>query len=250
MKKIIFLASLFFTMNCFSQSFLEAYENTRHFEPFDHANGLYDGEFETLTGNPEEWSKVMGILHQFDDIQLAKRGFDGSVFLFDEWENRSVVYANNTKFVFPNLNYNIEKDEFMFRLNDSTYVFDMNKVQGIKIKNKSFKSVNVEGVKNNFEIVHKTKKISLLKKYSISLSKASPNPMVNRKRSKIKRKSKYYLERANNLTPFSLRKSAIVKLVSIDKIKDLKWFVKSKKLSYKKEEDVKIILNYISNLNV
>ncbi|TVZ56976.1 hypothetical protein OD91_2280 [Lutibacter sp. Hel_I_33_5] len=244
-----FLGLLLFSNSIYSQGWVETVESQAVI-PITRINDINQlgPDSEHLRGNEYEWSKVMGLLFQFDDISLAKKGFDGSIFLFDEWENKSTVIANKKKFIFPNLNYNIERDKFMFKHKDSTFIFDMNKIERVSIRNKVFKPLNVEGVQGNYQVIFNNKQISILKKYSLVLSKASPNPMVNRTRSKIKRKSKYFLEKENSLNPFALKKKSFLNLTSKNHHKKIKAFVKENKLYYKEEKDIGQIISYILTL--
>lgn len=64
---------------------------------------------ETLRGNFREWSKIMSSFGEFDDIEFNKRGLDGTVYLFDKWENNGVIEVENKRYEFSNINFNINK---------------------------------------------------------------------------------------------------------------------------------------------
>lgn len=240
------MLSLVLLVSSFSngQTFLEAYESTRVLQPSENLNGLSNDVMATLRGNPNEWSKIMGVFAQFDDIQLAKKGFKGSIYLFDKWDQQAVVYANSKKFVFPNLNYNIEKDQFMVKYQDSTFVFHMDKIERVVVKNQHFKLID----NKVHEIVYENKDYSILKKYTVELIEASPNPMANRTKNKIKQKSKMFLVKNDDFNSFRLKKSEVLALVPDKDKKKVTSFVKDNKLSFKKEKDVGIILSYASTL--
>ena len=248
MKTLSLILTLLFGLNGFAQSFLEAYEATRHFEPFDNLNGTYDAEFQTLTGNPEEWSKIMGVFYEFDDIRFGKRGFEGSAFLFDSWDNRAEIIAGNKKYIISNINFHINRDIFVTQMEgDSTFVYDFKGIDRIVVNNRAFKNVYTisEGKNKVYEVIFENKQMSLLKGYSTDLVQASPNPMVNRTRNKIKRVSNYYILKDGNLRVIKLKKSNILRIFDEDQAKLLEQFVKENKLSYRKEEDVTKMLKYL-----
>ena len=67
-KAIIILGGLFFSTLLGAQSFQEAYQATREIQPFANANGTQN--YNAFAGNPNEWSKVMGVFYNFDDIEF------------------------------------------------------------------------------------------------------------------------------------------------------------------------------------
>lgn len=240
MKKlaVLLLCSVFAT-SVYGQSFLEAYENTRHFEPFANANGTqtYDG----LAGNPNEWSKVIGVFYEFDDIQLAKKGIDGSVFLYDSWNNNGSVYLDKKVFKLSNINYHVDRSSFMTKIeNDSIFIFDFDLVDKIVVNKKTFKRFYhaKEGTHKVFEIVHQGKDFSLLKHYTVELVEGSPNPMLGRPRSKIKHNSRYYIEKKGVIQDFKLKKSSVLGLLDSDNATSMKSYMERYDLSYKKEADL------------
>lgn len=256
MKKlhITLLLALMTGLTGFSQSFLEAYEATRHFEPFDHVNGLYNDEFNTLTGNPAEWSKVMGVLAQFDDIELEKKGIQGSVMLFSTKDkNQGKVYSGKKVYILNDLNYNIKSEQFQTKLeNDSIFIYNLEGLSRVQIKDKDFSVMYnpVEGKREIYEVVQAGKKMSLLKKYSIRVQKASPNPMVNRKQTKIQKKWKYYaVDYKDNIVEFKGKKKALLELARDNEDKKaLKDYISNNRLSVKKEDDLKKIFDYLNKL--
>lgn len=247
MKKlaVLLLCSVFAT-SVYGQSFLEAYENTRHFEPFANANGTqtYDG----LAGNPNEWSKVIGVFYEFDDIQLAKKGIDGSVFLYDSWDNQGSVYLDKKVFKLSNINYHVDRSSFMTKIeNDSIFVFDFDLVDKIVVNKRTFKRFYhaKEGAHKVFEIIHQGKDFSLLKHHTVELVQGSPNPMLGRPRSKIKQQSKYYLQKNGVIQDFKLKKSSFLGLYDGDKSAALKTYADQHDLSFKKEDDIKRLLKAV-----
>ena len=79
MKNLFNLFAILFVMNGFSQTFDES-ASMFNKPPFKNVNGT--NSYKNYVGNSGEWSKVMGVLAQFDDIDLEKRNIKGSAYLF------------------------------------------------------------------------------------------------------------------------------------------------------------------------
>ena len=97
MKNLCNLFALLFIMNGFSQGFVEALGMSGGNAPFKNVNGT--NSYKSYVGNSGEWSKVMGVLAQFDDIDLEKRNIKGSVYLFEKWENKGEIIVGKKKYV-------------------------------------------------------------------------------------------------------------------------------------------------------
>ena len=249
MKKLalVFIMSMFIQGK--SQTFLEAYESTRHLEPYDNVNGTYS--YDGYVGNPQEWSKIIGILGEFDDIEFNGRGTDGSVYLFDNWENKGIVDVGDKRYIVTNLNYHIKRDEFMMKMEgDSTFIFDLLRVDKFLVNNREFTSIYdpVDSKNNIYEVLYQDHNRSLLKGYFVNYKEASPNPMVNRGRNQIKQGRSYYMYENGKLHPFRLKKSKTLELVSTDQSEQLEQYIKTNDLSYRKENDMVKILDQISKI--
>jgi len=249
MKNLVNLFSFLITISVFSQTWQEAIDMSGGMPTAKNINGSDSYEFGV--GNQYEWSKISGMLAQFDDIDLVKRNIVGSVFLYEDWSNNGAVFVGDRKFSFKSMNYHIEKGKFMTKIdNDSTFVIDNNQIDKVIINNKHFKNIYspLKGEYNYFEVVFDGDKISLLKSYAISFKERSPNPMVNRPLSEIKKKRTYYTLKDNNLELFKLKKSSLYSLVKKDQQSPLKKEIKKYNLSYKKDADLKLIFKYLNLL--
>lgn len=249
MKITLSLLLFFVCININSQSFLGAYEATREREPFANLNGT---DIRTGVGNSQEWSKIVSAIGEFDNIDFGEFHVEGSIYLFDEWENKGEIYLGNKKYVTSNINLNINKDIFMSKIEgDSTFVYDILSLDKIVVNNRQFRSFyNPSENKNRiFEILFEEDNILLLRGYYITFIKSSPNPMVNRPDNKIKQRSNYFIYKNKSLQPFKLNKKKYLNLVSDEQKKELAKYVKNYKLSFTKEKDISMILTEISKLN-
>lgn len=248
------LLSLFVGLAGFSQSFLEAYQNTRVLDPAANLNGLNNDDMRSLVGNSAEFSKIMGLIGEFDDINLAKKGIEGSVMMFnDNVNHQGRLYSNNKVYILRDINYNIDKDQFQSKLdNDSTFVYNLETVKRVSIKDRDFAVIynNLEGKNSIYEVIQAGKKVSLVKKHYINLLKASPNPMVNRKTTKIQQKWAYYIvDDQDNIYEFNGKKNALLTSVKdSDKRQQLKDYMKENRLRVSKMEHLIKIFDFYNTL--
>lgn len=251
---VSFLILVITSFSGFSQSFLEAYQNTRVLDPAANLNGLNNDAFRTLTGNSAEFSKIMGILGEFDDINLAKKGIEGTVMMFDRRENhKGRLYSDKKVYIVKDVNYNIERGHFQSKLeNDSTFIYNLETVKRVVIKDRDFSVMYnpAVGKRQIYEVIQAGKKVSLVKGHYIKLLKASPNPMVNRKTTKIQQKWKYYIiDSSDKIVEFSGKKKALLNSVkSEDKRKQLKDYISKNRLKVSRVDDLKKIFEYYNTL--
>jgi len=246
--KLSFLLFLVFVSGN-SQSFLEAYESTRIISPSANANGT--DSYAGFKGNSQDWNKITSAIGEFDNINFGELNIEGSIYLFDKFDNKGVIYLGNKKYITSNINLNINKNVFVSKIEgDSTFVYDILSIDKIVINSRQFKSFYNPTENKNiiFEVLFEDKSLLLLKEYYISFVKASPNPMVNRPNNKIKQEVNYFIYKNKTLHPFKLNKSNTLNLVTSTQKEELQKYIRSNDLSYKKETDINRILGYISKL--
>ena len=202
-------------------------------------------------------SKDHHLLSFFDKAKVFGIGtkdtkLKGSLFLFEGWDNNGIIQIADKRFVLNNINFNIEKDAFMSKMEgDSIIIFDSSYLDDIKINNKPFKYVyNVsEGKGKTYEVIHQLKNgTTILKGYYLKVILASPNPMLNRPLDEIKKRSQYYVLKEGNLSDLKLQKKAILRLIDESDIEKVKKFVNKSNLSFKDEKDLIRIFKYHDSL--
>ena len=174
-------------------------------------------------------------------------------FLFDEWADEAIIIIENRRYVFPNVNYNINRDIFITRINkDSTYVLNSGIFNKVILKGKVFKSFydSKKSDEKIYEVIYENEKTSILKEYYLSVMERSTDIMMDRGKDDIRKKSKYLLlnKDNSNFSQFKLRKKYIIELINEKNRSEIDVFVKEKKLSYKNEEDLKKIFRFNSLL--
>ncbi|MCK8521657.1 hypothetical protein M0D21_08755 [Aquimarina sp. D1M17] len=184
----------------------------------------------------------------FASLKATPISTDGSEYLFDTWDNKTIITLNNKKYSFSNMNFNIEKEQFMSKIEgDSLFIFDFKKLDKVIVNGKEFKSIyspedNAEKV---FQVIYENSDFSILKKYSIKFIESSPDPMLNRSRNKLVKLENYFLMKNGVFTPFKLKKKSVTNLIQKDiDQSSLDNYVKSNNLSYKNEQDLKKIFDF------
>lgn len=214
--------------------------------PFENADGLRNPE--SLIPNIDVW-KIRGFasVTDFDDIRLEKLDATGSVFLFDEWNNKAAIELNDKRYIFSNMNFSVRSGVFMSKISeDSVVSFDISTYDRIVINDRPFKSIYNQGKNGNqvFEIVYEGQDFSVLKNYYLHVADSNPNPMVNRSRTKISKKTDYYILRNGVVEPFRMKKKNFMALAG-DRADELDAYAKANGLSYRSDEDVRRMLtNY------
>lgn len=174
---------------------------------------------------------------------------EGSVYLFENWENYSIIHLKDTKqkYSLRNLNINIQRNTFESQISsDSIYTFNTNSIDKFVINNVIYKNMYYDKGKRIFKVIYESDEFTIMEGYSITLVSGSPNPMVNRSNDKFVRHSSYYIKTENSIKPFKLRKSKVMDLLRDDPDKAAKvtQFISDNNLSYKKSKDLKMALEY------
>ncbi|WP_109299492.1 hypothetical protein [Aquimarina sp. AU474] len=192
---------------------------------------------------------ISGSFASFNDSSATAAEVDGSEYLFDTWKNKTIIKLKNKKsYAFSNFNFNINKEEFMSQIEgDSLYIFNFENIDKVIVNGKEFKSLYnpSEGEEKVFQVIYENTEFSILKKYSIKIIESSPDPMLNRSKSKIVKSESYFIMNGTDFTTFKLKKKFITDLIKENtKVASLDDYVKSNKLSYKNENDLKKIFDY------
>jgi hypothetical protein len=177
----------------------------------------------------------------------AARAVDGTVYLFDDWNNAGVIHAADQIFALNNINLNIERNSFESKVGkDSLFSFNFNNVEKFVINGRTFKNYYWKDDNRVYEIIYESDSWSIIKGFKIVEITGSANPMLNRTRDRMVRKTFYYLKDDMGIHYFKLRKNRILNLVEGGKkeANKIENYAKENSLSFKKEEDVRKILSY------
>ena len=174
---------------------------------------------------------------------------EGSVHLFESWSNTGILDLggdDSKRYLIRNINYNIYRDAMESQVGkDSVFTFDNPNIERFYINSREFKKYYFprDAASRYFEVIYENSDFSLVRLYTLGLSEGSNNPMVNRP-SKYVTNSEVYVRKGNSFKSARLRKSTILELAG-SKSKELDTFVKENDLSYKKDFDVRQMLEAV-----
>jgi len=183
-------------------------------------------------------------------IKNPKKPIDGTVYIYDEWDNNGTVSSEETKVRLSNLNFNAQRNAFQSKINrDSLFTFNFRNLKEVVIKDKTFKNVYspIHQKSRVFEVLIENKDFSIYKDYRIEIKDGNPDPQRGSPNDKYLLRYDYYVSQGENFDKFQLKKSKLLKLMG-DKADKVEAYIKSNKLKIKKSKDLLKIMKYYNEL--
>jgi len=173
---------------------------------------------------------------------------EGSAYYFEDWNSEGIILIKDkgrVKIKGVNINLYNNKLEALYDENN-VFTFDSENLIRIVINDKIFRTFNIDGELKIFELFFNDK-ISIYRHHTMSYSKGSANPMLNRKTNKYIKKANYYVYREGELTKIKLSKKSFSKLFQSDKVsqESIVKFIDQYKLSLHKETDLIKVLSFV-----
>jgi len=174
----------------------------------------------------------------------------GSYLLFDDWINNCKIQLKGKQFTLNNVNFNIPTNEFMSEIGkDSVFAIHGKHIDFIEIENKVFKYYLYEGQNKFFEVLLDNElMLSFLKGFNTRILPRSEMGMLNRPYDEIKKQEKYFITNGTEIVKVKLNKKEILKYIKKDKQSKILKYIKERRLSFKKEKDVKEIFKYYNSI--
>jgi len=180
------------------------------------------------------------------------REIEGSVYLFEKWENRGVlVTIDRQRFGMKNINIDLKNQSFQSRFSkDSVFNYNFNNIDRFIINNKVYKNFYYNEDNRIYEIIHETPEYAILKGHKVNLVEGSANPMLNRKTDKYIQKYSYYVKTDSSIKKFKLSRKHVLNLLDADKadLDKIMKYAKDNNLSFKKDFQLKRILDYSKSI--
>ncbi|RLD36152.1 MAG: hypothetical protein DRI73_01200 [Bacteroidetes bacterium] len=177
---------------------------------------------------------------------------EGSPFLFDDFKKGEALLKNGNLFK-GEFRYDKYADQVEFKVKQGIFwIAYPAHIEYLKIDTTQliFIQKNAEQPdKGSYYIVLVSGKIQLLLKESVLLQSAEdPKPYVDAQPAKfVNRKNLYYLLDERN-TPIRISGKKVITNELSDKSPEISRFIKSNKISYKKEKDLIHLINYYNSL--
>lgn len=189
------------------------------------------------------------------EIPQEKPKLEGSAYLYDEWKPADLVLKNNK--VLNGVNFNYDMLNEIFELNRDKFAKNLHPAH--------FKSIRVYEdfnpskftlyeVLNNekfngpaiLEILYRDQKLTLAKRPYVKIKNSTyvPTHHTGNINMQILRKNEYYLIEDDSLTSFKNNKSSLLEISGIES-KQLKNYIKEKRLDLKDDDDLVKVIQYL-----
>lgn len=164
-------------------------------------------------------------------------------YTYSNWSNQGVLFLDSKAYYLSNINFNITTNSFESRINkNQLFSFKSSYLDSVSLNNHLYKKIS------NFfyEVLLENGESSFLKKYDIAFQPGILNRLdgtVGKTNSLVV--FKYLVKFDDKFIMLEFDKKSILGLVEDDFQKTLQEFIESKKLSYKKENDIIEILELV-----
>lgn len=179
------------------------------------------------------------------------RAIDGSVHLFDSWNNNGTIQTDKAAFKIRNINFNAQRNAFESKIpnTDSIFTFDFTNIEKMVVNNKVFKNVYspIEGGNKVYQVVAEADNFAIYKDNYIEIKEGSPNPMLARTNDKYIMRDSYFIKSGKSFKRLRLKKSSILKALG-KKASKVEDYAKENNLSFKREQDLQKIANFYATL--
>lgn len=178
-----------------------------------------------------------------NNINSGYSNVKGSPYLFDDFKNSGVLeLVTGEKYNIKNININLDKVQFVSEQGkDSIFIF--RNVKKVIIQYKEYSQIE----NNIYQLLEVGNNISFLKKEE-KVIKRQVQDKLTPEIVKWKLIEDYYLKVDGGLILINLRKKDFFNYLDKSKLTELKKYIKSEKLSVKKEKDLIKILHYYNSI--
>lgn len=186
-------------------------------------------------------------------VRNPPRPIDGTVYLFDTWNNNAIVVTTDEKPIRINstINFNAKRNAFEAKTEDkeTIFTFDFTNIDRFVVNNRIFKNIYspVDGSYRVFEVIAETDDFEIYKDYKIDIREGNPNPLLARANDKYIMRDSYYVKKGKSFKKLKLKKSEILKAAG-SKSSVVEQYAKDNNLNFKSERDLQKIVSYYRTL--
>lgn len=161
--------------------------------------------------------------------------------MFDDWRNNGIIYIDGNMYRISNINFNVSTNAIDSKMKDGYFIYQTASIDSISINNRNFKRLG----RTFYEVLLDKNDKMFLKKFDALQQQNSSNRMGGTIiRSKKLLKFEYLVKLEDGYKNIELNKKSVINFFEENQDKLFK-FVKEEKLSYKKEEDLIKILDFM-----
>jgi hypothetical protein len=199
----------------------------------------------------ESFSKALNTYGEAGTFFNKPKKIVGNIYVFEDWNTKSNIVMNDKVYKLKKINLNMLTDKFEAKVGiDSMFAFNSSNIDYIVINNRKFKNYYEAGSggNRNFELIYDGDELKLLKGYEVGVRYNEPDPLMIKKNVDNYFTTKtYYIKRGEDIKQIKLKKKNILNVFG-SKASVVDKFVKSNKLSYKKEKDLNKMFIYYDSL--
>ncbi len=182
------------------------------------------------------------VTHQGVEFIGELKDKNNDLYKFQNWKNLGHIHQDGKIYMLSNLNFNIVNNSFVSRIDrNKMFVFKNSLIDSVVINNHTFKNMN-----NYFyEVLSEKGSYMFLKKYDFNYQEGKVSRMggsVGQPKTLLV--LNYLVKSEDGFSKIELNKKSVLDFFESNKEK-LTNFVKKERLSYKKEDDVKKIFEYM-----
>lgn len=187
--------------------------------------------------------RVKSVLVTNEGVEFTGKLVDKKkdLYMFPKWKNTGAIHMDGKTYRINNLNLNVTTNAIESRVKDKFFIYQANLIDSVTLNNRSFKRLG----RTFYEVLVDRKENMFLKKFDSQSQKSKSNRLGGTvKRSRKLLKFEYLIKEDDQFKKVELNKKSILETFA-DKKDELLGYAKSNKLSFKKEEDMIKILNFM-----
>lgn len=202
-----------------------------------------------VQSNLDATSRVLSAYMKPRIESFSEKNIKGNKYYKEEYKIAE-IYVNNKKIHEYAVRYDAYSDEIEVAANNKTFALSKGKNIRVLLKDSEYKLLDTEDKKGYFIILNKNKEISLVLKARKKIKKAVQAKSgygAEVPPSFIKEYTYFIQEKEGGLKEIKLKKKDIIAVLK-DKKDQIEEFASSKKINFKKEEDVITVIDYYNTL--
>lgn len=184
------------------------------------------------------------VTHQGVEFVGELKEVNNDLYAFENWNNYGIIFMNNNQYSLSNLNFNVTTNSFNSRIKrDQLFLYKNASIDSILINKRLFKKVE-----NSFyEVLLEKDSNQFLKKYAIKYKAGSISRLDGSQAKPTTSLIYAYLLKINDeIKMIELTKKSILALFTNEEsLNNFKNFVHNEKLSYKRENDIIKMIDFI-----